>query len=160
MVARSSLPSSSRGHRAGGLVLVCAIPIKRAISTITAALLVFPALGTPTQAETARELLHVCELLQKGLHVERGQVLIPPGSDVAQCWGFMLAVQQYSTLADQSGQTLLGACPKPDTTTKQVLGVFIKYARSHPEKSRLPAAAVAFSAMAEAFPCDQPKKVH
>jgi hypothetical protein len=65
----------------------------------------------------------------------------------------MLAVQQYSILADHDGKTLLGACPKPDTTTTQVLRIFIKYTRAHPEKLGLPAAAVAFNAMADAFPC-------
>jgi hypothetical protein len=70
----------------------------------------------------------------------------------------MLAVQQYSTLADRDGRTLLGACPKPDTTTTQVLRTFIAYARSHPDKLGLPAADVAFNAMAEAFPCGEEKK--
>jgi len=80
------------------------------------------------------------------------QALIPPGSDVTQCWGFMLAVQQYSILADYEGKTCLGACPKPDTATLQVLRIFIDYARSHPEKLGLPAAAVALNAMADALP--------
>jgi hypothetical protein len=128
--------------------------MRSAISAVVA-LLASIGLGTLAQAETARELLHVCELLQGGMHVEGTQVLIPPGSDVAQCWGFMLAVQQYSILADHDGKTFLDACPKPDTTTTQVLRIFIKYARSHPEKLGLPAAAVAFNAMADAFPCEE-----
>jgi hypothetical protein len=126
--------------------------------SILAALLASVWIGTPAQAQSARELLHVCELLQRGIHVKGAQVLIPPGSGVAQCWGFMLAVQQYSTLADRDGRTLLGACPKPDTTTTQVLRTFIAYARSHPDKLGLPAADVAFNAMAEAFPCGEEKK--
>jgi hypothetical protein len=71
------------------------------------------------RAQTARELLHVCELLQRGMHVEGTQVFLPPGSDVAQCRGFMLAVQQYSILADHDGKTLLGAWAKADTTTTE-----------------------------------------
>ena len=63
--------------------------------------------ATTAHAETAKELLHVCELLQRGMHVEGTQVFLPPGSDVAQCWGFMLAVQQSSILADHDGKTLL-----------------------------------------------------
>jgi hypothetical protein len=70
----------------------------------------------------------------------------------------MLAVQQYSTLADQNGTALLGACPRPDTTTTQVLRTFIEYAHSHPEKLDSPAAVVAFNAMANAFPCAERKK--
>lgn len=131
--------------------------MKPAIS-VTVALLASVGLGTPAQAQTARELLHVCELLQSGMHVHGTQVFIPAGSDVAQCWGFISAVQQYSILADHDGKTLLGACPKPDTSTTQVLRIFIDYARSHPEKLGLPAAAVAFNAMADAFPCDEEKR--
>ena len=130
--------------------------MRRSISVIVTFLALVD-LGTSAQAQTARELLHVCELLQSGMHVRGTQVFIPPGSDVAQCWGFISAVQQYSILADQDGKTLLGACPKPDTATTQVLRIFIKYARSHPEKLGLPAAAVAFNAMADAFPCEGEK---
>jgi hypothetical protein len=108
---------------------------------------------SPARAQTARELLPVCESLQRGLHVKRDQVFIPPGSDVAQCWGFMSAVQQYAALADQSGARLLDACPKPDITTTQVLAKFIGYARSHPKELDSPAAFVAFHAMRDAFPC-------
>jgi len=137
--------------------LVCVATMARTISGILV-LLAFVAAGTPAHAQTARELLHACESLQRGIRVKRDQVLILPGSDVAQCWGFMLAVQQYSALADQNGQTLLGACPKPDTTTAQVLRIFIKYARSHPDKLGGPAGLLAFNAMADAFPCDERKK--
>lgn len=37
--------------------------------------------------------------------------------------------------------------------TTQVLHVFVHYAEAHPDKMDLPAAAVAFNAMADAFPC-------
>jgi hypothetical protein len=52
------------------------------------------------------------ELLERGIHVEGTQVYLPPGSDVAQCWGFMLAVQQYSILADHDGKTLAWSVSK------------------------------------------------
>ena len=122
-----------------------------------AAFLASVGLGTSAQAQTARELLHVCELLQSGMHAQGTQVFIPPGSDVAQCWGFIGAVQQYSILVDQDGKTFLHARPKPDTTRTQVLRIFIEYARSHLEKLGLPAAAVAVNAMADAFPCEGKK---
>jgi hypothetical protein len=126
--------------------------------SVLAAMLTSVLISTTAHAETAKELLHVCEMLRRGMHVEGTQVFLPPGSDVAQCWGLMLAVQQYSILADHDGKTLLGACPKPDTTTTHVLRIFIEYARSHPDKLGLPAAAVAFNAMADAFPCEGEKR--
>jgi hypothetical protein len=135
-------------------------PKNRTMKAITSAIVAALALSvlaplslSPAEAQTGRELLPVCESLQRGLHVKRDQVLIPPGSAVAQCWGFMSAVQQYTALADQSGARLLDACPKPDITTTQVLAKFIGYARSHPKELDSPAALVAFHAMRDAFPC-------
>jgi len=109
--------------------------------------------GSLAHAESARHMLEACEILKRGMHIEGETVYLPPGADVNQCWGFMRAVQEYSTLANQDGKTLLGACPSPDTTTPQVIEVFIKYANAHPDKLKLKAAAVAFNAMADAFPC-------
>jgi hypothetical protein len=65
----------------------------------------------------------------------------------------MEAVREYSILADQSGKTWLHACPPEHGTTSDVLRVFVAYAWAHPEKLNLPAAAVAFNAMANAYPC-------
>jgi hypothetical protein len=109
----------------------------------------------PAWAQTAGEMLKACEIAQRGMHVEGPQVFLLPGTDVNQCWGFMEAVQEYSTLADQDGKRLLGACAPEDGRTTQVLQAFIDYARAHPEKMGLPAAAVAFNAMADAFPCKE-----
>lgn len=135
------------------MVGMCGIAVKSvAVDLSLMALLIAPA-----SAQTAGEMLKACEIAQRGMHVEEPQVFLPPGTDVNQCWGFMEAVQEYSTLADQDGKRLLGACAPEDGRTTQVLQAFIEYARAHPEKLNLPAAAVAFNAMAEAFPCtDRP----
>jgi len=109
--------------------------------------------GSSALAQSAAEMLHACELLQRGMHVERNSAYLPPSNKANQCWGFVGAVLQYAMLADSDGKTLLGACPGPDTTIVQVIDVFIQYARSHPEKVDLSAAAVAYNAMADAFPC-------
>lgn len=113
--------------------------------------------GSSVQAQTAGEMLKACEIAQRGMHVEGSHVFLPPGADVNQCWGFIEAVQEYSMLADQDGRTLLHACPPEAGMTTQVLRVFIDYARAHPDKMHLPAAAVAFNAMADAFSCPSVK---
>jgi hypothetical protein len=111
-------------------------------------------LGTaPGHAQTAGDMLHACASLQRGARIEGNSVFLPPGKDAQQCWGFMTAVQEYSVLADDSGNRLLSACPAPDTKTTQIADVFVKYAKAHPEKLNMSAAAVAYNAMADAFPC-------
>jgi Rap1a immunity proteins len=90
---------------------------------------------------------------RRGIHREGGTIFLPPGADVHLCWGFMKAVQEYAVLAGRDGKPLLGACPKPDTTTTDIVAVFVSYALAHPEKLDLSAAALAYDAMADAFSC-------
>jgi hypothetical protein len=104
-------------------------------------------------AQSAGEMLRSCEILQRGMHVEGSSVFLPPDVDARQCWGFMSAVQQFTTLADQNGKTFLNSCPPADTKLSDVIRIFVDYARSHPDKMNLKAAAVAYNAMADAFPC-------
>ena len=82
-----------------------------------------------------------------------GAVFIPPSPEANQWWGFMSAVQQYATLADQDGKRLLDACPEPDTKTTDILRVFTKYAQEHRDRLNQSAAAMAYNALADAFPC-------
>jgi len=109
--------------------------------------------GSPASAESAREMLQACEMLQRGMHIEGQTIYIPPSARVNQCWGFIEAVQEYSSLAGQNGKTLLDACPGENITTVDVLHEFVSYLQKHPEKLDLKAAAAAYNAMVDAFPC-------
>jgi len=104
-------------------------------------------------AQTAGEMLRSCEILQRNAHIEGDSVFLPPDIDARQCWGFMAAVQQFSALADQSGKPLLNWCTPEDTKQSDIVRIFVDYARAHPDKMNLIAAAVAYNAMADAFPC-------
>jgi Rap1a immunity proteins len=105
------------------------------------------------RGQTAGEMLHACEMLQRGMHLEGDTVLLPPGPEASQCWGFMEAVEQYSTLADTNGKTFLNACAGENRSVSTVVRLFVEYARARPEKQGLPASALAYNAMADAFPC-------
>ena len=70
---------------------------------------------------------------------------IPPGERSSR--------KQHSSLADQNGKTLLDACPGENITTVDVLHEFVSYLQKHPEKLDLKAAAAAYNAMVDAFPC-------
>ena len=109
--------------------------------------------GSVASAQSAGEMLQACEMLQRGMHIEGTTIYIPPSAKVNQCWGFIEAVQEYSSLADQNGKTLLDACPGENSTTIDVLHKFVAYLQKHPEKLDLKAAAAAYNAMADAFPC-------
>lgn len=109
--------------------------------------------GSSALAQSAGDMLHACEILQRGMHVEGATVYLPLGKEALRCWGFMNAVLEYAALADQNGKPLLGACAGPDATTMHVIRLFVAYANEHPEKLHLSAAAVAYNAMANAYPC-------
>lgn len=104
-------------------------------------------------AQSGADMLRACQLLQSGMHREGDTIYLPPGADVNQCWGFMSAVLQYASLADQSGKPLNNACPGPGVSVVDVIRLYVEYARAHPDKLQLRAAAVAYNAMADAFPC-------
>jgi hypothetical protein len=72
-------------------------------------------------AQNAGEMLKACEILQRGMHIDGNNAFLPPGVDARQCWGFMSAVQQYSTLADQNGKTLLNSCPPFEIKLSEVV---------------------------------------
>jgi hypothetical protein len=110
-------------------------------------------LPVSAHSQSAGEMLHACEILQRGMHMEGDKVFLPPGPDGSQCWGFMEAVDQYSTLADAAGKTLLNACPGESRSISAIVQLFVVYVRAHPEKQSLPAAAAAYNAMSDAFPC-------
>lgn len=103
--------------------------------------------------QTAGEMLRSCEILQRNAHIEGSSVFLPPDVDARQCWGFMAAVQQFSALADQNGKPLLNWCAPEDTKQSDIVRIFVDYARAHPDKVNLIAAAVAYNAMVDAFPC-------
>jgi hypothetical protein len=109
--------------------------------------------GSTASAQSASKILRACEILQRGMHLERTTIYLPPGDDVHQCWGYMNAVLDYSVLANQDGKPLLGACVPAETTVLDAIHLFVSYANAHPNKLNLSAAAVAYNAIAEAFPC-------
>jgi len=123
------------------------------ISALCLALGLLLASSAVAGAQSAGEMLHACEFLQRGMHVEKDKIYYPASGEASKCWGFVIAVAQYAMIADQNGKTLLGACPGADMTPVEVIRIFVDYANAHPEKQELPAAAAAYNAMADAFPC-------
>ena len=76
-----------------------------------------------------------------------------PG-DSAICYGFIGAFQQLSRFVDpQTNTPVLLICASPDSTLYQLILVFTKFARDHPELLNLKPADVVGRALAAAFPC-------
>ena len=98
------------------------------------------------------EMLAACEQMT---HYEAGPV--PKGGDV--CLGFMGAFSQIARLV-HPGTTarIINICTPPDTAPGQMIQVFTKFARDHPELLNQPTAEVALRAFQAAFPCTSQKQ--
>jgi Rap1a immunity proteins len=122
------------------------------VGTLCAALLFC---NTAARAQSANELLQACEGLERTMTFVGDNISFPPSQTNDECWYFMSAVQQYSTLAvPGTGQRFLGACTGPTTTLSQLIRAFTNYARSHPQHLNATATVVTYNAMQSTFPCN------
>ena len=80
--------------------------------------------SSSARAQGANELLQACEGLERTMTFAGENISFPPSQTNDECWYFMSAVQQYSTLAAPGGQ-FLGACTEPTTT------LFAAHSRLH-----------------------------
>ena len=120
---------------------------------IAALLLATGAVSTPAHSETGNGLLQACEALEREMRISGDNIQLPNRTDVHRCWGYMGAVQDFSTAADQTGKRTLGFCPDEKTTLTQFIRVFTNYARMHPEELHERAHLLVWRAMLSAFPC-------
>jgi hypothetical protein len=94
--------------------------------------------------ENARDLAGYCQSLERGA---RG------AGEALTCWGYMQAMQDLSVLADEEGHRIMGACPREQTTTLQLIQSFVRYAGAHRTELQGNAVVAVFRALREAYPC-------
>jgi hypothetical protein len=101
--------------------------------------------------ENAHELAGYCQSLERGAKGAGRQIYIPRTREALTCWGYMQAMQDLSVLSDEEGHRIVGACPPEQTSTLQLIQLFVRYARSH--RSELPgnAVVVVFRTLREAY---------
>jgi len=115
--------------------------------------LVISSLPRGARAIDARELIDSCEAVSKGSTGKGEHIRIPYTKAALLCWGYVQAVQDFSMLADASGNRLLGACPPADTTTLAMVKALLRYARAHPGSLPDNTAILMIGALQDAFPC-------
>jgi hypothetical protein len=123
---------------------------------LLAALVALPAHSDGARAiDGARELVNSCRELERGREGAGKETLIPNSGEALLCWGYMQAMQDLSVLVDQRGRRVIGSCPPENTTTLQLVHLFLDYARSHPGGLKGNAAAAVIKALQDSFPCRQ-----
>jgi hypothetical protein len=98
-----------------------------------------------------------CEKALTGLRLTGNMFQLPvTGGTAYQCFGFIAAIQQLSTVVMQGeGHSLTYLCLPKDSTLVQLVRVVVAYGQKHPEKlNEHNAAYFVITALAEAFPCN------
>jgi hypothetical protein len=108
----------------------------------------------PSQAfcESAEEFLAGCRTIAEA-RVSGEQVVIPPTSDAAQCWGAFVVLQDNSRLVDSSGGRIFGACVPQEAKRTELIAVFVRYVQQHPESRHDDFVIVALNALRKTYPC-------
>jgi hypothetical protein len=109
------------------------------------------ALCGPAGAQTGTELLQYCTEFEREAHmVGTDQVWMPSkNTNVGYCFGFIRGIMVLYAVANNDK---LG-CLAPEVTPIQLVYVFNKYAREHPEQLHIKSGMLALIAINEAFPC-------
>lgn len=110
----------------------------------------------PARAVTGEELLRQCDALERGAVVTGETVRLPKSQDAASCWFYMAAVQDFAaTVEEEGGPSLIGSCVPAKATRFELVRVFTRYARNHPDDLDLRATALLIPALIRAFPCPE-----
>lgn len=114
-------------------------------------------LNAPTAAEayTINEMGNWCEELSDNIKIHSdSSIRYDNTRNNNICYGAFAAIQQLTTFVDKNQNRLLSICTPSESTLTQMVSIFVKYAKEHPEKGHLPFTSGAILALNEAFPCE------
>jgi hypothetical protein len=84
----------------------------KALASVIVVIATVSAVGGSAMAfETPRELVRACRALEAGTRGKAERLDILFTRPALLCWGYFQAIQDFSVLADEGGNRLLGACP-------------------------------------------------
>lgn len=100
---------------------------------------------------TGNDLLDKC--IYASRYVDGGEYTKP--YSIGYCFGFMNSFVQTSMFTEVSMQPLDICFPFDEKfTTKQLIRIWVKYLKNHPEQLHEPAVLLAARAFKQAFPCN------
>lgn len=110
------------------------------------------------KAESADQMLTMCRTIAddaKALDNSRVQ-FANEDMETGIYWGAFMALQRVSRYVGSSGRPILPIGCAPSTTTrKQLVSIFVEFARRHPERLHEDFVNVAMEAIRTAFPCSE-----
>jgi hypothetical protein len=109
-----------------------------------------------TSALPANELFQSCEVIDQTVKADSGGRVDISAAGLP-CWYYISAVQNMTSLKDESDGRLLHICPPSNTTVLDLVRVFVRHAREvKPSALGVEnAAPLVFTALLKAYPCDE-----
>jgi hypothetical protein len=105
-------------------------------------------------AETADEILSICERVTVAAADVGGQLHFDPTFEAGRCWGAFAAVQGLSRIkTGMSLPPILGICAPENTTRQELIRTFSNYVRTHPEFRSQDFAVVVVIALRSRYGC-------
>lgn len=125
------------------------------VALVATCLAASPGLGKEqVRIDNAHGLVRACRGLNAATKPANPRAMVPVTNELLICLGYMQAVQDFAVLTDKNGTPVFGACAPPETTLRQMVQSFIKYADSHRDALKGPTAAVVLQSLRDAFPCE------
>ena len=109
-------------------------------------------LAPPALAASVSEMLANCRAIAKA-DLSGDKVKFSPDFKTGMCWGAFLAIQGAIVQGDQENQPLLHVCAPAESTTHQLVAIFVNYAERSPQRFHEDFFPVAIDALWQSFPC-------
>jgi Rap1a immunity proteins len=109
------------------------------------------------KAETALEVESWCRGLANVTISEKHEFVFPDKAfSTGFCWGTFGTMQDFGRMLSDTGDPASVFCIPHGTTRIQLIKIFEKYSREHPELSHISFGMVAAKSLLGAFPCPKP----
>jgi hypothetical protein len=106
-----------------------------------------------TQAETAQQLLSDCKPIVEKSNLKGNNISFPTTYSTGICWGAFSSIQEAVRYANPNEMPHFGVCAPESSTRSQMIMIFVKYAKEHPEQLHEDFFKVAMESLRNAFPC-------
>lgn len=101
---------------------------------------------------SAQELLSACRPIANA-PVRETKVQFDPSYETGFCWGTFQAIQKVVIYVDSANRPFVHVCAPPQSTTSQLVAVFVAYAEKRPARLHEHGFDIALESLQSAFPC-------
>jgi hypothetical protein len=110
-------------------------------------------LPVPAFGQSSEDMMSACRKVVDA-QVSDQTVVLPTDFHSGMCWGAFASIQAASRIIyTDEPRPVLRVCAPASSTRTQLVAVFMRYAKEHPERLHEGFFQVAWDALRQAFPC-------